>query len=257
MAGTVRSSERDPGDAVARAKRTHRAEARRRYRSEQSIGAIEDGDSDIAPVEDRTSEPARPGATATARRGVAAAFREAFRPVDVPADLRSLPLLLRSRALWIPILLTLGTAVLYAAIRPETRPGDAIATVALFLKEYFLVPPAIGGAFITGFMAPRASWLLGIMVGLVAATTYSLLVLNGYVVFAPTPGTQTLAQDVVIAAFVISPVIGSFFAATAAWYRRFLYLTNPNRGRGRSGAPPRPDGRSRSGGANQKAGVRR
>ncbi len=95
-------------------------------------------------------------------------------------------MLVRNKALWIPILLTLGTAALYATVRPESRPGELISTLTLFAKEYFLVPPAIGGAFITGFMAPRASWLLGIMVGLVAAATYSVLVLNGLVVFPTT-----------------------------------------------------------------------
>jgi hypothetical protein len=242
---------------VARAKRTHRAEARRRYRNEQAIGAYEGDDADIEPVERATPEQPRPGATTSVRRGFAAAFREAFHPVNVPADLRSIPMLVRNKALWIPILLTLGTAALYVTVRPESRPGELISTLTLFAKEYFLVPPAIGGAFITGFMAPRASWLLGLAVGLVAAATYSVLVLNGLVVFPPTTTPPPRPEDVAFAAFAISPVIGAFFASTAAWYRRFLYLTNPNRGRARSGAPARPDGRSRSSGANQKADIRR
>lgn len=242
---------------MARAKRTHRAEARRRYRTEQAIGTFEDGDSDIEPIERATPESPRPGTTTAARRGFAAAFREAFRPVNVPEDLRSIPALVRNKALWIPILLTIGTAALYAGVRPESRPGELISTLTLFAKEYFLVPPAIGGAFITGFMAPRASWLLGLAVGLVAAATYSILVFNGIVVFPPTSTPPPRPEDVAFAAFAISPVIGAFFASTAAWYRRFLYLTNPNRGRARSGAPARPDGRSRSSGAGQKAGARR
>ena len=246
---------------MARAKRTHRAEARRRYRSDQAVGTFQDEEADIEPAERTTPAPPRPGtpATPSARRGFAAAFREAFRPLNVREDLRSIPMLVRSKALWIPILLTLGTAALYATVRPESRQGDILATLVLFAKEYFLVPPAIGGAFITGFMAPRASWLLGLVVGLVAAATYSILVLNGLVVFPPTspPTPPPRPEDVAIAAFAISPVIGAFFASTAAWYRRFLYLTNPNRGRARSGAPARPDGRSRSSNANQKAGVRR
>lgn len=245
---------------MARAKRTHRAEARRRHRTEQAIGAIDEVESDIEPAE-RPGPQAGPARTATTvRRGFATAFREAFRPVDILGDLRSLPILARNKALWIPVLLTLSTAALYAAVRPESRlgtqPGEPVAMVTILLKDYFLVPPAIGGAFITGFMAPRASWLLGIVVGLVAAATYSVLVVNGLVVFPPTTAPPR-TEDVVLAAFLISPVIGSFFASTAAWYRRFLYLTNPNRGRGRSGAPARPDGRSRSGNANQKAGARR
>jgi hypothetical protein len=45
--------------------------------------------------------------------------------------------------------------------------------------------------------------------------------------------------------FMTSPPFGIFFAASAAWYRRFLRLSNPNRGR-----PQQPrrgsDGRSRA-----------
>ncbi len=115
-----------------------------------------------------------------------------------------------------------------------------------FLFQYFIVTPAIGGVFIAGFMAPRASWLLGLIVGLVAATAYSFLVLNGYIGLAPNAETQTQAQDVVFASYLMSPIVGAFFASTAAWYRRFLYLSNPNRGRGRPGTPTRPDGRTRA-----------
>ena len=42
---------------------------------------------------------------------------------------------------------------------------------------YFIQTPAIGGVFIAGFLAPRASWLLGVVVGLVAAICYAILVL--------------------------------------------------------------------------------
>jgi hypothetical protein len=63
----------------------------------------------------------------------------------------------------------------------------------------------------------------------------------------------------VLAAFTIGPILGAFFASAAAWYRRFLYLNNPNRGRGRrpASAGRRPDGRTRAASAGQKAGVRR
>ena len=58
-------------------------------------------------------------------------------------------------------------------------------------------------------------------------------------------------QDVIVAAFVLSPVLGGLFAAGAAWYRRFLQLSNPNRGRraAAKGGGPGGKGRSRSSGA--------
>jgi hypothetical protein len=252
---------------VARAKRTDRAEARRRRRSEQALASVDEANLDAAEVGSQAAERPTPGATTVARRGFASAFREAFRPLDVRGDLRALPGLVRHKALWVPVLLTIVSAWLFVAVRPgETlataqcgldRPGECLPVLATFLFQYFIVTPAIGGVFIAGFMAPRASWLLGLIVGVVAATAYSFLVLNGYIGLAPTATTQPLAQDVVIASYVMSPIVGSFFASTAAWYRRFLYLSNPNRGRGRPAAPSRPDGRTRARGASQKAGARR
>jgi len=42
-------------------------------------------------------------------------------------------------------------------------------------------------------------------------------------------------------------VMGAFFAAAAAWYRRFLQLSNPNRARQTQGKAKRgADGRTRT-----------
>jgi hypothetical protein len=241
------------GDTVARAKRTARAEARRRYRNEQGLAATDAG-SDLESSTPPTAAAAtKPSPGPDARRSIGAAFREAFRPVDLRSDLRALPRLILHRAFWIPALLTLASLVAFIVVRPEGR-NDILSILTVFLFQYFIVTPAIGGVFIAGFMAPRASWLLGVLVGLVAAACYSFLVLNGYVGTAPTEGTASIARDVVIAAFIMSPIVGAFFASTAAWYRRFLYLSNPNRGRRPpAGAPGRPDGRTRTAGASQKA----
>ena len=244
---------------MARAKRTHRAEARRRYRSEQAIG-IEDDAAEVDSPPDVKTAPSRSGTTpskgpsTTPRPGVGNAFRAAFRPLDIRADLRAVPQLVRNKALWIPVAITLATTVLFIVIRPEGR-SDILGVVTVFLYQYFVVTPAIGGVFIAGFLAPRASWLYGIVVGLVAAACYSFLVLGGFIGVAPTTDTQSLARDVILASFLLSPIVGAFFASTAAWYRRFLYLSNPNRGRARTSNPGRPDGRTRS--SNQKASARR
>jgi hypothetical protein len=239
---------------VARAKRTQRAEARRRYRSEQSLaGQVEEVTEEPvtrAPTPARSSDPPAP-----ARPSVGNSFRAAFRPLDLRSDLRALPQLVRNKALWIPVALTLATTVAFVVVRPEGRT-DILGIVTVFMYQYFVVTPAIGGVFIAGFLAPRASWLYGVMVGLVAAACYSFLVLRGFIGVAPNVTTADLARDVVLASFLLSPLIGAFFASTAAWYRRFLYLSNPNRGRPRgSGSQQRPDGKTRSSG--QKASARR
>ena len=61
-----------------------------------------------------------------------------------------------------------------------------------------------------------------------------------------------------VSAFIYSPIMGAFFAAAAAWYRRFLALSSPNRNRRQSQAQKqRPgDGRTR-GGTSQKAPAKR
>lgn len=243
---------------MARAKRTDRAAARRRYRSEQGLAAF-DSDAPLEPLDEEASPRSTDRGPAqqapSARRSIGTAFREAFHPLDLRGDLRALPQLIRGKALWIPIALTLATALLFMVVRPEGR-ADPASVIAFFLYQYFIVTPAIGGVFIAGFLAKRASWLLGVLVGLVGAVCYTLLILGGFVGVPPSAAPSALIQDVIVASFILSPVVGAFFAATAAWYRRFLYLSNPNRGR-RADAARRPDGRTRAARSEQKVGLRR
>jgi hypothetical protein len=241
---------------VARAKRTDRAEARRRYRAatapEPIDGATDtDGDAANQPRSSAgasSSSAARPTGTPTGS-GMAWAFKAAFRPVHVRQDIESVPwIAIHTKALWVPVLITLASTVLVAV----TGGKD---TLSAFVYQYFILTPAIGGVFIAGFLAPRASWLLGVIVGVVAAACYSFLGLSGVVPV----GATVSAVDVVVTSFVLSPLIGAFFAAAAAWYRRFLALSNPNRRRQPAKGPvaKKGDGRTRSGGTSQKAGVRR
>ena len=124
---------------------------------------------------------------------------------------------------------------------------------------YFIQTPAIGGVFIAGFLAPRASWLLGAIVGLFSAICYSVLVLAyPTTIYAAAPPTRRRPRRSRSRRFVLSPVIGAFFAAGAAWYRRFLALSSPNRARPaqKSNAKKMGDGRTR-GGTTAKASAKR
>lgn len=242
---------------MARAKRTARAEARRRYRAEQGLvdapETADDAEEPVAPARDRADRAAtRPASGGRPERvPIGTAFRMAFRPLDIRGDLAAFPgIALRTKALWVPVLLTILSAIVYVAVQPQGST-DITAILTVFLFQYFLQTPAIGGVFIAGFLAPRASWLLGIVVGLVSAAAYSILGLAGYIGVA----AGARVEDVVIAAFLLSPVMGAIFASAAAWYRRFLKLSNPNRGRPTQ--PARADGRSRGRGSNQKASARR
>jgi hypothetical protein len=207
---------------VARAKRTDRAEARRRYRAEMA-GA--DGVDEGLEAETATGvAPARPASkqmsSPPGRLGIAGAFRASIHPINVRADVAALPKLATDKALFLPVAITIGSTVLVLAT-------GASNFASALLYTYFVQSPAIGGVFLAGFLAPRASWLLGVIVGLLSALCYTVVIVSGVL---GTP-TQAVTQDVVVAAFVLSPILGGLFAAGAAWYRRFLQLSNPNRGR--------------------------
>ena len=235
---------------MARAKRTDRAEARRRYRAEVA-GADgldeEDADTESAaapsPAPGRTrASVARPAPSPTGRIGIAAAFRQSIRPLDVRGDLRALPGLVTNKALWIPVAITIASTVLVLA----TGASDFLTSM---LYTYFVQSPAIGGVFIAGFLAPRASWLLGAIVGIFSAAGYSAYLVSVMARGVAGAPTEAQARDVIISAFFLSPVMGGLFASGAAWYRRFLQLSNPNRGRqapGKRGGGG--GGRSRSSG---------
>ncbi len=211
---------------MARAKRTDRAEARRRYRAEMAgADGVDEG------VEGETAASTASGAgrsrpatkqmsSPPGRLGIGAAFRQSIHPINVRADLMALPKLATDKALYVPVAITVGSTALVLV-------AGASNFVAALLYTYFIQSPAIGGVFLAGFLAPRASWLLGVIVGLLSAICYTVVILSGVL---GTP-SQAAMQDVIVAAFVLSPVLGGLFAAGAAWYRRFLQLSNPNRGR--------------------------
>lgn len=242
---------------MARAKRTDRAAARRRHRAAQGftdaeLDAAEAADEDALDTggsareeRDRSASPMPP------RLGIGAAFRMAFRPLDARSDFAAVPRLVRSKALWIPIALTVASASLVALFGIGTT--DLVSVITNFLFQYFVFTPAIGGVFIAGFMAPRASWLLGIAVGLVAAICYSAVVLAFPTqVYATLPPQDDINASI-SGAFFLSPMMGALFASAAAWYRRFLALSSPNRSRRQAAASSRPDGRSRAANAAAKA----
>jgi hypothetical protein len=235
---------------VARAKRTARAEARRRYRAEHSLTdeseLLDDEPATGTEADQRSAAAGRPAPGAVPRVGIFTAFRQAFRPLDLRADLAALPFLaVRTKALWLPILLVIGTTVALGL----TNGRDVVTQ---FMFAYFVQTPAIGGVFLAGFLAPRASWLLGAIVGFVSGICYAILIsaLPRFVeVTSTNPGE---ARDAIVAGLILSPIMGAFFAAAAAWYRRFLQLSNPNRGRRVQGKPRRGDGRARTAGSRKE-----
>ena len=250
---------------MARAKRTDRAEARRRHRAT----FVDPGmDGDIATSDDSlagAAPAAGPSARATAnaarsgravappigpRPSITAAFRSSFRPLDIRGDLRALPRLLTHWSFYVPIVLSGLSVVLF-----QYLPKESLA--AAFYGYFSGVTP-FGAVLLAGFFAPRASWLVG---GLVAVAAAGFLALSSGVQYAGLPDNvfvdvgvdhvsllssnevKALLPGVVLQALTSGVVYGAFFASAAAWYRRFLNRASPNRSRPSTPTGRRPDGR--------------
>ena len=241
---------------MARAKRTTRAEARRRYRAsladpleddfeegdDESLPAAPAGQSSGGSARAAAGGPAASASAAAARPGVGAAFRSSFRPLDLRGDLRALPMLVRTRAFLLPLILA-GLAVAIVPFAPEN-------SLVLLFFQYFAGAAPFGAAFIAGFLAPRASWLIG---GLVALATvgFEALAFTGHYGglldnlkdAANNPVPPADAKAVLLSqALTYGVPMSMFFAAAAAWYKRFLNRANPNRNRPTQ-AGRRPDGK--------------
>lgn len=213
---------------MARAKQTVRAEARRRYRQTANLPEDEGGE-ELDPSTAKTAVAvAKPAANQRAaqapsgRPGFLSAFRGAYHPAHIREDLRALPKLLTSRALLGGLgLVLLGAIVAYAFPR---YTGSAFAWELLVLPG-----SALGPQLVAGFFAPRASYLLGFIVGLFQGLVFTIFITQ----FSAQLGATEFAADklgnLLTLSFVTGPVSGTLFAAAAAWYRRFLSLSSPKR----------------------------
>ena len=218
---------------MARAKHTVRAEARRRYRQSSSspdadaAAELQDeapgatGSTKSAAATQARPAPARPAQAPSGRVGFLAAFRGAYHPARVREDLTFLPKLLTSRGLLGGIgLVVVGAVAAYAF---PNYTGSAFAWELLVLPGSALAPQLLAG-----FFAPRASYILGFIVGVVQGLVFTLFLTQ----FADRLGTALPGDRVgslLTLSFVTGPVSGLLFAAAAAWYRRFLALSSPRR----------------------------
>jgi hypothetical protein len=233
---------------VARAKQTGRAEARRRYR-QASAETVEPEDE--AELDDRERRPvagAKPSGRAartqdrapTGRVGFTDAFRLAYHPARVVDDIRALPQLLRSRAFLAAagLLLVGGAAWLLFPLRSGS----------VLLWELLVVPgSALAPQLVAGFFAPRASYLLGFLIGILQTVVFILVSMSPSVVAAyaalGSDAVPEIRPEQVAQAFLSASVTGALFAAAAAWYRRFLALSSPRRAPAARNAAPRRSGR--------------
>jgi len=175
---------------VARAKRTDRADARRRYRAAQGETGEVDESADDTPVTtpSRTvtggqasrgkgrqpaQQPQRPVFAPGERPSFTASFRAAARPWNLREDLAYTPeLITRTRAVWLPGLAAIGSGVFFLAVQPLGSNG-----IANLLFQLFVLPPTIAGAFLAGILAPRATYIAGGIAALIGALVFSVAVL--------------------------------------------------------------------------------
>lgn len=236
---------------MARAKRTERADARRRHRAElqaqAEAAATEAGETEgsaAQPQESGRSDRAKQGSKATAlageslpkeRVGFVAAMKLAYRPVHYREDLRLIvPLITRTHAIWPVAVMCLVGVGIFAT---TTNPNDFLVQVASMAVSYSPLLPAM----LAGFLAPRASWLAGGIAGAMSGLSFAGLVLAS----APALQLASRPQGVGILGFVgqvilYSVPLGVLIGAASGWYKRFLQLTGPaNAARNRGRQPAR------------------
>ena len=200
--------------ALARAKNTSRADARRRTRETQRAELAAEAPDDIESTPDEQSAPQqRP---------------PLFKMPNIREDARALPEMFRTkRLMWVPLLLFAAGFLLVLVYPGLPSPlGDG----AVLYLQFFFVPPALFTFFIAGFVAPRASYLVGLVYGLLAGVVWSV----GYLVTGALASGSTTTpppdNPVLVSAnlFLFGLVYGTLGAAFAGWYRDFLRRMQEN-----------------------------
>ncbi len=222
---------------MARAKRTDRTDARRRYRAEQAAATDLDLGDEGADETTAGAQPARPAGPQ--RPNIRAAFSGAYRQANIMDDLRNAKVVFTNLGFLASLVLTVIAAAWFVAVYngpvAAVTVGDTAGlskvvqdnSLPYFVGTMFLQPPPAVGAFLVGFSAKRASWLGGLVYGIFATIVIIAVIQtpSGRLFTADQPN-----QAMIVNAAALSPIGSMLFASALAWYRRFLDLTNPNRG---------------------------
>ena len=203
-------------DNRIRAKDTSRAEARRRYKEEHRAPAGEP-DTQVAPA---------------AAIETAAPARSSFAMPDIRADLRDLPAIFLSRWMWVPFVMLIAAFVLALLLINKALPEGAAGDIGTLYVSLTLPPTSLFVFFIGGFIAPRASYLVGAILG-----AFDALLITILYVIAPSvstnadlqqagvssgQGTGASLAQVLVPTWGIAILVGVLAAGFAAWYKRFL-----------------------------------
>ncbi len=202
-----------------RAKDTSRAEARRRHREEQRAAGAEAEDAVVV--------------AAAATTAAATGSRSSFAMPDVLADIKALPQVFRKPLVWVPFGMLVLAFVLVLLIVDEALPEGAVGDIAGLYVSLTLPPTSLFVFFIGGFVATRASYLVGAILG-----AFDALLLTVLYLMAPSLSSNTQLQNTGLTAtqeqgatvtlesllplWGIAILVGILAAAFAAWYKRFL-----------------------------------
>ncbi len=204
-----------------RPKNTSRAEARRRYRDEQrdvddAGDALTDADAstEVAPLQ------------GSSRSGIAMP--------NVIEDIKALPQVFRKPLVWLPFGLLLLTFVLAVALingMLDGLPAPVRDGIVLYIS-LTLHPTTLFIFFIGGFVAPRASYLVGGMLGLLSGIFFMAVVIISNeaasnadldsVLSTTGEGAPAVTAELALQTIGLGLMIGIFAGGFAAWYRRFL-----------------------------------
>jgi hypothetical protein len=191
-------------------KDTSRADARRRHREEQR--ALED-------EPDAPDDPVEPVETASPKRSMMAM-------PNVLEDIKALPGVFKKPLVWAPFGLLLLAFGLELARQAGAFPEGQVADIATLYIQLTLPPTSLFVFFIGGFVASRASYLVGALLGIFDAILITILVLRDEAALEGSGIAEVTGQQSTIEALVplwgIAILVGVFAAGFASWYRRFL-----------------------------------
>jgi hypothetical protein len=202
-----------------RPKNTSRAEARRRHRDEQREAEAEPEAVDEAAEAPEQEEPKS---------------RSMFAMPNVLDDIKALPQVFRKPLVWLPfglLALTFGLSIALINGALDDLPEMVQNGLTLYIS-LTLHPTSLFIFFIGGFLAPRASYIVGGMLGVLSGLIYlSVLSIASEVareehadtLLAATSGeVATISSELVLQTMAMGLGIGVLAGGFASWYRRFL-----------------------------------
>lgn len=207
-----------------RRKNTSRVEARRRHREENR-----EIESDLDELEEGaeaagTAEPEEPKKSGSM-----------FAMPNVLDDVKALPTVFRKPLVWLPFGLLALTFVLSVALINgvfDDMPEMVVNGISLYIN-LTLHPTSLFIFFIGGFVAPRASYIVGGILGFLSATVWTAVMTiatdtmrEQYADTLLTANAQGevvgLTTDAILQTYGLGLVIGILAGGFASWYRRFL-----------------------------------